>query len=104
MILSLEIDSSKKLDVYSFFAVENAVQCPADLWFECICTSLRRKHSVLILESKSDVKPVWNATKRWDAGENWSWLAPRALSIILKAYEQKLINYNHLKDFLVTSK
>jgi hypothetical protein len=101
MILSLEIKPS--LDIYSFFEVNHSISCPSELWFECVCSSLKRKHAVLILENPVSI-PVIDSTRRWQTGDNWSWLAPRSLSVVLEAYGDKFLNYQDFKNFLTLSK
>src|SRR6476620_2799933 len=101
MILSLEINHQKDLDVISFFPVENAVHCSQDLWFEVLTSSLKMKHSVLIRESENDLFPVWNNSQRWQTGDNWCWLHPRALSTITQSYPT---SFNAFKTLLMNSK
>lgn len=101
MILSLEINHQNDLDMISFFPVKNAVHCSQDLWFEVLCASLKMKHSVLIRESENGSFPEWNKSQRWDTGDNWCWLHPRALSTISKSYPQ---SFNDFKTVLTTSK
>jgi hypothetical protein len=101
MILSLEINHQKDLDVISFFRVKNGVQCPPELWFSVIQTSLKMKHSVLLIESENTPFPQWDPSKRWQAGDNWCWLHPRALSVISERYPS---SYQDFKTFLMHSK
>lgn len=102
MILSLEIKST--VDNYSFFEVPNSISCPSELWFECVCASLKRKQSVLILEAPLVSMPVIDGARRWQTGDNWSWLTPRSLSVVLAAYQDKLVKYEDFKIFLSSSK
>lgn len=101
MILSLEINQQKDLDVMSFFRVKNAVHADRDFWFFMLQTSLKMKHSVLILESEKTPFPQWNSSRRWEVGENWSWLHPRALSVISECYP---CSFDEFKTFLKNSK
>lgn len=102
MILSLEIKPS--LDIYSFFSVPHAISCPTELWFECVCASLKRKQSVLILERPHASLPVFDTSRRWQTSDNWSWLAPRGLSVFLEGYGDKLVKYEDFKIFLSNHK
>jgi hypothetical protein len=84
MIYSLEINHKKDLDIILFFHVKNAVHFSDDLWPKVLAASLKMKHSALILEHKIEF-PVIDLKARWDQGENWLWLHPRALSTLLIA-------------------
>lgn len=101
MILSLEINKQKDLDVISFFRVENAIHADLELWFSIIQTSLKMKHSVLIFERENTPFPEWNSSQRWATGDNWCWLHPRALSTISKSYP---LPFNDFKTLLINSK
>src|SRR5687768_4820793 len=101
MIFSLEINLQKDLDVISFFRVKNAVQYPSELWFSVVQTSLKMKHSVLIFESENATFPVWDSSKRWQTGDNWCWLHPRALTVISERYPTSFADF---KTFLMHSK
>ncbi len=103
-MLFLQIHHQKNLDVFSFFPVKNAVQCPEELWFESISTSLKMKHSVLILEEHLPEIPTIDETKRFVVSDNWCWLAPRGLSLITVAYRQKMMTFQQFKTFLKNSK
>jgi len=101
MILSLEINYQNDLDVLSFFRVKNAIHADSQLWFSTLQTSLKLKHSVLIIESENAPFPQWNPSRRWDTGDNWCWLHPRALSIISERYP---FSFPEFKSFLKDSK
>lgn len=101
MILSLEINHKHDLDVISFFRVENAVHADSNLWFSILQTSLKMKHSVLIFERKNTPFPEWSPSRRWDTGDNWCWLHPRALSVISESYPK---SFNEFKTVLINSK
>lgn len=85
MTLFLEILTSKKLDIYHTVHMGSAISIPESLWFESLCSSLRRKHSVLILLSDFSLLPSWDPAKRWDVSDNWCWLSPRSLSVISRS-------------------
>ncbi len=103
-MLFLQIHHQKNLDLFSFFPMKNAVECPEELWFESICTSLKMKHSVLILEEQLPAMPSFDETKRFVVSDNWCWLAPRGLSLISEAYRQKPMTFQEFKTFLKSSK
>lgn len=103
-MLFIQIHHQKNLDVFSFFPVKNALQCPDDLWFEAISSSLKMKHSVLILETPNTPFPEWDEAKRFVVSDNWCWLAPRGLSLIAEAYRQNSMTFQQFKIFLKQSK
>lgn len=103
-MLYIQISYQKDLDVFSLFPVKNALQCPDDLWFEAITSSLKLKHSVLILEEEMPYLPQWDPAKRFDSSDNWSWLAPRGLSLISEAYRKKSQTFQEFKIHLKSSK
>jgi hypothetical protein len=104
MILSLQVHYQKNLDLMAFFARENAILCPPDLWFETLCASLRLKHSILIYDHLQEGMPEIDPRHRWQTGDNWSWLSPRSLNVVSDAYDGNMMNYIDLKQFLKNSK
>jgi hypothetical protein len=104
MILSLQINYQESLDVFSFFKVEHAIICPYDLWFHCLCASLRMKHSVLLLEKSFAELPLWDSKQRWQTGDNWCWLAPRSLKAISCTYSKTPQNLHQFRNSLNLSK
>lgn len=96
--------SREKVDVFCFFSSQHSVSCPPELWFESICTSLRMKHEVLVLEAGVSDYPAWDSSKRWVTDEHWIWLAPRSLSTLLEANGALTMTYPLLKTFLKNSK
>lgn len=103
---SISDDELKEIpgtDIFTYFKTPTSVQVPQELWFQAVCTSLRMKKSVLILEIPGPI-PVMNDKKRWETHENWSWLTPRALSVISQAYGQTFMNFQEFKHFLKNSK
>lgn len=104
MILSVEINFQKDLDLISFSSRENAIHAPVDEWFSCLCSSLRMKHSVLITETLLNEIPSIDTTKRWVVGDNWCWLAPRSLSVITAAYKANPMTFSQFIEFLRSSK
>ena len=103
-MLYIQIHQQKNLDIFSFFPVKNALKCPDDMWFEAITSSLKMKHSVLILEAPLSPIPECDGAKRFVASDNWCWLAPRALSLIAEAYHQNPMTFQQFKIFLKNSK
>ena len=91
-------------DIFCFFSASHAVNVPAELWFQAMCSSLRMKREVLLLEASIDHFPSWNGRARWDSGDNWSWLAPRALSVITMAYQESSMDFQYFKLFLKNAK
>ena len=100
----LPLKAIKGVDIFCFFETPHSINCPTELWFQVLCSSLRMKHEVLILEEKVVEFPGWDPKRRWDLGDNWCWLSPRSLSVISKAYAQKALNYQEFKQFLKSSK
>lgn len=101
MTLSLIINFQKSVDLFAFYKINSAVNCPSTLWFECFMSSLKMKHSVLIIESESISDPKWNESRRWEVGDGWCWISPRALNPILDAYrEHNFSTYEQLKSYL----
>jgi hypothetical protein len=101
MSLSLVINYQKNLDVISLFRLEDAIHADDELLPSMLQASLRMKHSILIFETKNIPFPVWNISRRWDYGDNWFWLHPRARSILSECYH---FSYGELKTFLVSLK
>ncbi len=100
----ITLEESEHLDIFCFFGVKQSIHCPDELWFEAICSSLRRKNSVLILEKEISIFPQWDPTKRWIAGDHWCWLAPRSLSVVLEAHSENSMTYPLFKTWLNKSK
>lgn len=98
------LEAKTGVDIFCFFETSPSIHCPAELWFSAVCSSLRMKHEVLLLEESVSVLPQWEQRKRWDSGENWCWLSPRSLSVISGAYEQMPLNFQEFKAFLKSSK
>ncbi len=103
-MISIQIHLHENMDVFSFFPIRNSLQCPDELWFQAIATSLKIKHSVLILEVPTGILPVIDQRKRFLVNDNWSWLAPRGLSLITDTCLNKPITFKELKIFLKTAK
>lgn len=111
MIISLsekphhfKIPTLPDLDVLCFFKADEGISCDESLWWDSLCSSLRMKRSVLILESNISEFPTWDPSKRFQASDNWCWLAPRGLSVISAAYKNSPMLYPEFKTFLKNSK
>lgn len=100
----LIISPHEKLDVFCFFHVEHSIITPEELWFPAICASLRMKHEVLILEKDVTAFPLWDTSKRWEVGDQWCWIAPRALSSLQQFYAENPGTYEFMKNRLSRSK
>lgn len=101
---SIVLPENENLDLLCFFFVKNAIHTNETLWWDSLCTSLRLKRSVLILEGNITTFPVYDSSQRWQSGDNWSWLSPRSLSVISAAYQNKPMSLPEFKAFLKTSK
>lgn len=100
----LIIPTQEKLDIFCFFKTSSSISVPSELWFPSVCASLRLKHQVLILEKDVASFPSWDSSKRWVVGENWCWLAPRALSSLLQFFNDNSNTYDLMKNQLSLSK
>lgn len=103
-MLYLEIISEKKLDLYSTSHSENSIFCPDRELYFCLCSSLRRKHEVLMLQGEFNSLPIWDSSKRWCVGRDWLWLSPRSLSFIKSEFSSKMVSFPELSDRLMNSK
>jgi hypothetical protein len=104
MSLFIQICPQENLDIISFFPVKNALICPEELWFQAICTSLKLKHSVLILENNLLPFPQWDESKRIIIRDEWCWLAPRSLSLITEINPHLQVPYHQFKSLMFTYK
>ncbi len=98
------LTSHEKLDVFCFFHAKKSIITPDELWFPAVCASLRMKHDVLILEKDIKVFPVWDSSKRWMVGDQWCWIAPRALSSLQQFHTENSDTYELMKTQLSRSK
>ena len=87
-------------DIFCYFSSENAVRVPSNLWLKAISTSLKLKRDVLILDRPIRVIPELKSSARWQVGDDFLWLAPRALSPILEAVHESSGTYEALKIHL----
>lgn len=92
------------LDIFCFFTVTASVSVPEMEWLSSVQASLRLKREVLLLEVPRVVLPDWNPSQRWQAGDNWSWLSPRALSSISRNDSFSSQGYREFKSFLTSCK
>lgn len=100
----LSLPSLSGTDIYCFFHIQHSVQADESLWWRMITASLRGKRNVLILEREIEDFPRFNEKARWETGDNWSWLTPRCLSVISKAYEAQPMSFQDFKTYLTNSK
>jgi hypothetical protein len=91
-------------DIFCFFHSQKGIRIPEELWLKAVVSSLKLKKNVLILESPLIGPPALNTTARWQVAENFLWLAPRSLSVLLEAAIEKSITYDLLKTRLSTFK
>ncbi len=103
-MISLQLNFEEKLDVLTWYHMENAIHCSSSLWFSLVCASLRLKHSILIIEKPLALFPHWNPESRWCTGENWSWLSARSLGPLVLKFNEPVTNYQEFRSFLVLSK
>lgn len=101
---NIQLPKLKGVDVFCFFTVKNGISCDESLWWSAITASLRMKHEVLILETEIQGFPSWDPSKRWQVGENWSWLSPRSLTVISDTCSPNHLDYQAFKKFLKNSK
>lgn len=111
MIFSLEETPYGKVsfglsntDIFCFFRPENSVSVSRDCWVTAVCASLKLKRNVLLLERPLEAAPELNFSCRWQTGEGFTWLAPRALSVLFEASNEFSGSYPNIKLFLSTSK
>ncbi len=103
-MISLQLNFRDQLDVLSLFYVENAIYCSTPLLFRVICTSLRSKHSLLILEKPFTSFPQFSLESRWSVGDGWCWISPRSLGPITTSFDPVDTNFHELKVFLSLNK
>ena len=96
--------SMEKTDIFCFFHSKNAVFFPRDCWVTAVAASLKMQKNVLLLESHREQAPVVNLSQRWEVGENYLWIAPRGLSVLIKAANENSASYPDIKIHLGTFK
>lgn len=111
MIFSLSNQTAHNLaftlenaDIFCFFSAAESVVLPAQSWHLAVSASLRMKREVLLLEEPMKQLPELNRTQRWQVGEKYLWLAPRALSVFLLAHNEISNSYDSVKKTLTSSK
>lgn len=97
---SLEVHDQNNFDIICLFQLNNSIKAPLDSWFNIVCASLRNKQNVLILEPEITSWPSPKANFRWQMGEGWICLEPRALSTISAAYPKHSQNIVLFRQFL----
>ena len=96
----IDVTGLENFDLVCFFQNSHSVVAPLDSWFDVVCASLRNKRSVLILEDKIKPLPIPKANQRWQTGEGWVCLEPRALNAITAAYPKHSQNIVLFRSFL----
>jgi hypothetical protein len=99
--INFEIDQT---DIFCFFHSENAISLPEKYWLQAIASSLKMKKNVLVLERHFTHIPLVNTTRRWQVGDEFLWLAPRSLSVLLEAHKTIPVTYEAIKKLLISSK
>lgn len=103
--LEKEVDFNiNQTDIFCFFHSENSVSLPDKYWLQAIASSLKLKKNVLILESHFTQIPLIDTTRRWQVGDEFLWLAPRSLSVLLEAHKVIPVTYKAMKGLLKSSK
>jgi hypothetical protein len=87
-------------DLFCFFKTPTSILVPQETWLLSVCASLKIKKNVLILEEPMTKLSCSDLTVRWQVGERFLWLAPRSLSVLLEAQNEKSNTYIRLKDLL----
>lgn len=96
--------SLEKTDIFCFFHSENAIIVPRNRWVIAVAATLRAKKNVLLLESPRELAPIINESQRWQVGEDYLWIAPRGLSVLIKAAGENSDSYTAIKFQLSNSK
>ena len=89
-------------DIFCFFLVSGAVLCSKEFGLNCLLSTLRLKKPVLLLSAPRAALPEINTSKRWDLGEDWVWIAPRAHSHLSDNYPDLGLDFVPIKTFLTT--
>jgi hypothetical protein len=90
-----------KFDVLCLYKPNiSSISSPKNSWFQVACASLRIKRDVLILEPGLKQWPAIKEHQRWQLGEGWVAIEPRALNAILDAYPNHCTNIEQFRLFL----
>jgi len=87
-------------DIFCFFRPLNTITIPEASWVLAIGSSLKLKKNVLILERALLTGPEINSTQRCQIHQDYMWLAPRSLSVLLEASQKLPGTYNSVKSAL----
>jgi hypothetical protein len=98
----IAVKGLENFDLICFFQTPHSIAAPLDSWFDAVCASLRNKRNVLILEENINQLPSPKANQRWQIGEGWVCLEPRALNAITAAYPKNSQNIVLFRSFLST--
>lgn len=99
--VSIALDNT---DIFCFFHTEKSISIPESYWLKAIAASLKMKRNVLVLEEPLASAEAVLTAQRWHAGEQFLWLAPRALSVLLEAPFEVSGSYKTLKIHLSSFK
>ena len=100
----IQIPHLENTDIICFFSSENAVETHEKFWFEILLSSLKMKRFVLVLRADFKELPQLDFSQRWQIGEAWMWVAPRAYSVLSETYPDRSLSFENLSAFLKTSK
>ena len=111
MIFSFPGKSTHKIDfeilqtdIFCLFESKNTIKLPSEAWLNSIVCSLKMKTNVLILKEHRAQPPVLNISQRWQVGDDFLWLAPRSLSVLLEAPHDISSSYDSLNNYLKSFK
>lgn len=96
--------SAEGTDIFTFFSSENSILVPKEKWIHAVAASLKLKRNVLVLESYRIQHPAVDHSLRWQAGDDFLWMAPRGLSVLLEAAHVYSSSYELIKSFISKSK
>jgi len=96
--------SYEQTDIFCFFQTDNSIKIPGEFWLHAITTSLKMKKNVLLLEENLPLPPAINSVLRWQVGDEYLWLAPRSLSVLLGAPNTISVSYKNIKNSLLRYK
>ena len=99
--INIEINQT---DIFCFFYSENAIFVPEKVLLQAVVASLKMKKNVLILEEHFGDISALDTSSRWQVGDEFLWLAPRSLSVLLEAHHEISGSYKFMKNYLNSRK
>ncbi len=99
--INIEINQT---DIFCFFHSENAICVPEKFLLQAVVSSLKIKKNVLIVEEHLADISALDTSSRWQVGEEFLWLAPRSLSVLLEALDDISDSYKSMKNYLSSRK